>query len=125
MKKSNGKKSLGKIIGLSAGAVALGATAYYFLGPKGKRHQKSAKQWVVEAKKKVIKEIEKGKEMTESIYGKIVDDILRPYVAKGAIAEEVSALSKALKKDWKNIVRASKENLKKSSTATKKTATEK
>ena len=112
---TNNKKGIsGKTIAaIGASAAALGATAYYFWGPKGKQHLKSAKKWTVEAKKQIIKEIKKGKEITKAAYDDIVDTVVNPYVKKGATRAEVQAMVKALKEDWKHIVKASKSSVKK------------
>jgi hypothetical protein len=110
MKKVKSKgMSKSKMVAVGA---ALGGAAYYFLGPKGKHHQKSAKKWTLDAKKKIEKEItgklKKAKSMSESLYENIVDEVVEPYVVKGATSKEVGAFTNALKKDWKNIVQASK-----------------
>jgi hypothetical protein len=116
------KTSLGKSMAMRASALAIGATAYYFLGPESKKHQESAKKWTMEAKRKLIKEIEKGKEMTEAMYGDVVDNIVKPYITGGATAVEVSAFAKALKQDWKHISKASKSEAKKAVTKVKASA---
>ncbi len=110
---------MGKAAAIGASAIALGATIYYFLGPKAEQHQKSAKKWTVDAKKKIIKEISKSKDITESVYGNIVDNVVKPYISEGATAGEVVAFAKALKKDWKHIISASKASMKKAVTKTK------
>ena len=46
MKKANKKTTSKKKIAVAgAGAALIGAGAYYFLGPKGKEHQKKAKMY--------------------------------------------------------------------------------
>ena len=51
--------STGKKVALGAGIAAVGAAGYYFLGPKGKEHQKKAKDWTEKTEKKVIDKIKK------------------------------------------------------------------
>src|SRR3989338_3929209 len=97
----NKKISKGKI-------VALGAAAYYFLGPKGKEHQQSAQKWLVEAKKKIIKKIEKEKIVTKEAYEKIVDNVLHSYEVAGISLAEVVKSAKSLKDDWKHIAKETK-----------------
>lgn len=108
--KSQTKKTsnTSKIVSLGAGAIALGAAAYYFLGPKGKKHQDSAKKWTTDAKKKIINEIKRSKVMSKAIYNQIVDSALMPYIEKSATATEVRALAQALKKDWGHISKVAK-----------------
>ena len=72
MKKDNTKNSTNKKTGMSgaakvalvSGAAALGAGAYYLLGPKSKIHQKKAKEIVTKIKKEVSNELKKAKEVT-------------------------------------------------------------
>lgn len=102
------------IAALGVGAAAIGGAAYYFLGPKGEKHQKSAKKWTMDAKKKIAQKLEKAKDMTESIYEDIVDDVVKPYAKKGAAtAKEVGVFAETLKKDWKHVVTAVKKQAKK------------
>ncbi|MES2315620.1 MAG: hypothetical protein V4486_02690 [Patescibacteria group bacterium] len=113
MKKTQSKgMSAGKMVSIGAGAVALGAAAYYFLGPKAKKQKEGAKKWAMDAKKKIVGELKRSKTITKNIYENIVDDVLKPYVEKGATSQEVKALATALKKDWSHISKASKEAVK-------------
>ena len=125
MKKNKGM-SAGSVAAISAGAAALGSAAYYFLGPKGKAHQKSAQKWAEEAKKKVGQEIQKGKKLSENLYGKVVDDVLKSKIGKGVTAGEAIVFAKALKKNWKQVAVSAKKDLKsevsKAKTGAKKTA---
>ena len=56
---NNKKMSTGKKVvigaGVGAGLAALSAGAYYFLGPKGKAHQKKAKALVAKYKPEIAK----------------------------------------------------------------------
>ncbi len=53
---------------MNAGAAAVSAGAYYFLGPEGKQHRKEATAWIKEAKKetKSIKKVWKKKTKTKT-----------------------------------------------------------
>ena len=53
--------SVGNIATIGAGAAAVGAGAYYFLGPKGKQHRGKAKSWMVEMEKEIEKKLKKAK----------------------------------------------------------------
>lgn len=115
------KKNPGKAAAISVGTVALGAAAYYFLGPKGKENRKSAAKWMDNAKKKVVQKIEVAKEITEDTYKNIVDDVIAPYIKKGTLeAKEIQAFAQSLKRDWKKFTPEIKTAAKK----TKKKATE-
>lgn len=96
------RKNPGKSVAIGAGAVALGAAAYYFLGPKGKQHRAKAKEWTADAQKAVVRRMSKARELTEASYRNLVDEIISPYVNKGAAgAAEARAFAQAMKRDWK------------------------
>ena len=52
------EKITGKIVAIGSGVAAVGAGLYYFLGPKGKQHQKKVK-FLATKLAKAEKEIEK------------------------------------------------------------------
>lgn len=51
MSKKKNKASVGKMLAVGAGVAALGAGAYYLMGPDGKKNQKKAKAWITKMKK--------------------------------------------------------------------------
>jgi polyhydroxyalkanoate synthesis regulator phasin len=107
MKKTQNKSkgtSGGKIVAIGATAAALAGAAYYFLGPKGRKHQRSAKKWTKEASTKVAQKAKQVKNLTESTYVNIVDGVVKPYIAQGAaVKKEADAFARELKSDWKHI----------------------
>lgn len=102
MKQTTVKKSKGAkmpIIGLAG----LAATAYFFLGPDKKKHQRDAKSWAIKMKGDVVEKLETAKEMSEPVYHKIIDSVAAKYQGKLAVGQnEVMGLAKDLKKHWKN-----------------------
>ena len=118
MKKKITKNSSGMIkmtvLG-AAGIAGLAATAYFFLGPKGKKNQKNVKAWAIKMKRDVIKQIKiKAGEINQPIYNKIIDTVTSEYKKEmKASHEEINELSKDLKKHWETIGSLSK-NTKKS-----------
>jgi len=50
-----------KLVAVGVGVAALGAGAYYFLGPDGKKHQKKAMGLISKIKKETLKDIKKAK----------------------------------------------------------------
>lgn len=100
-------------IGISLASLAAGA--YFFFGPKGKKHQKHAKAWVIKMKGDIIEKLESAKEVTEPIYHAIIDTVALDYKKKikdsqGDIAEIVDDL----KKQWKNLQKSVKSKTKNS-----------
>src|SRR6185503_1906392 len=102
IKKPEGSAGTKLLIG--AGLAGLAATAYFFLGPKGKKHQKNVKSWAIKMKGDVVEKLEQAKEMTEPVYHEIINTVATDY-EKGmkASKEEISELADDLKKHWKTI----------------------
>jgi hypothetical protein len=85
----------------AAGAAAIGAGAYYLLGPNAKAHQKKASALMNKMKKEVAKEIKKVKELTPPLYRKAVDVISENYANQyQAHEKDIKALAKKLKDEW-------------------------
>jgi hypothetical protein len=55
------KSSAKKIVALGVGAAAVGAGAFYLLGPNGKKHQKLVKNKVIKIEKIVEQKLAKRK----------------------------------------------------------------
>jgi hypothetical protein len=68
----NKKMSGGKKMIVGAGMTALGAGAYYLLGPDAKMHQKKASTLVKKMKKEMEGEIKKAENEWKSVSGKMV-----------------------------------------------------
>lgn len=98
------KNNVAGAVVIGAGLAALAATAYFFLGPKGKKHQKHAKAWVIKMKGDVVEKLEMARDLTEPAYHAIIDSVAAEY-EKGMKAgkEEIGALAHDLKKHWKAI----------------------
>jgi hypothetical protein len=101
------KKSEGNALELTAigaGLAGLAATAYFFLGPKGKKHQKDAKAWAIKMKGDVVEKLEQAKEISEPVYEEIINSVAGDY-EKGMRAgkEEIAELAADLKKHWSTI----------------------
>ena len=105
MKKNTNKKSGmsgGKITATAAGMAALGAGAYYLLGPNAKAHQKKAKVLFGKIKKEVASEIKKAKEVTPPLYQKAVDVVSENYAKQYKMHEkDIKAFAKIMKDEWK------------------------
>lgn len=94
---------------LGASLAGLAATAYFFLGPKGKKNQKSVKAWAIKMKGDVVERLEKAKEVSEPAYNEIIDLVAAEYAkGKKASREEIAALSADLKKHWKTLSRGTR-----------------
>lgn len=93
-----------KLAVLGASLAGLAAGAYFFLGPKGKKHQKNLKAWAIKMKGDVVEKLEAAREITEPIYHEIIDSVSSDYT-KGMRAgkAEIEALATDLKKHWKTI----------------------
>lgn len=129
IKKSSNEKKSGalktKMIGASLAGLA--ATAYFFLGPEGKKHQKNTKVWALKMKGDVVDKLEKAKVVTEPAYHKIIDSVAAKHgkeIAAGR--EEINELANDLKKHWEAIsalaMAMKKDNVKEPVKVAKKTA---
>jgi hypothetical protein len=124
MKKNNtnGKKkkgmTAGKILALGAGVAALGAGAYYFMGPDSKEHKKKVSALTKKIKKEVSQKVSKVKNITEPMYHKTIDTLVGAYGKEYKIHEkEIKALADKLKGQWKG---SKNKTSKKSATKNKK-----
>ena len=104
--KKNIKKggSLGKKVAIGGAIAAIGAGAYYLLGPKAKEHQKKANILMGKIKDEVEKEIKKAGEVSAPIYQKVVDTVSENYVKQYKVHEkDIKAFAKKLKSEWNKI----------------------
>lgn len=86
--------------GLALGASAV-AAALFFSGKKGAKHRKQAKIWTVQAKNKVLAEIENLKTVNKEAYEAIVESVSKHYrTMKEVNKNEVTAMASELKKHW-------------------------
>ncbi|MFA6159971.1 MAG: hypothetical protein WC678_02685 [Parcubacteria group bacterium] len=104
MKKKTDSSKVIKLAVIGASLAGVAATAYFFFGPKGKKHREHAKSWAIKMKGDVIERLEKAKEITEPIYLEIIDAVSKEYAKeKMATQEEIKAIANDLKKHWKSI----------------------
>lgn len=101
MKKKSGM-SVGSKVALGAGVAALGAGAFYLLGPNAKAHQKKVSVLANKMKKEVTKEVKKAKAVTVPLYHKAVDTVSKNYAKQYKLHEkDINALAKKMKAEWK------------------------
>lgn len=120
MKKKITKRASGtvKLAVIGASLAGLAATAYFFFGPKGKKHQKQAKAWAIKMKGDVVEKLENARNISEPVYREIVDSVAATYEkSKKASQKEIKSLARDLKAHWKTIgrlARATKQDVAKS-----------
>ncbi len=59
--------SVGKAVAVGAGIAAVGAGAYYLLGPNSKEHQDKMKGLILNAKNEVKKDVKKVKHVVNKV----------------------------------------------------------
>lgn len=97
------KSNIAKYATIGAGLASI-ATAYFFLGPKGEKHQKQMKTWAIKMKADVVEKLEEARDMSELAYHQIIDSVAQEYEKKAKVGrEEIQSLAKDLKKHW-NII---------------------
>ena len=101
-KKNNSNAVQLTILGTTLAGLVAGA--YFFLGPKGKKHQRHAKAWAIKMKGDVVEKLEQASEITEPVYHEIINSVSKDY-EKGMKAgkAEIDELATDLKKHWKTI----------------------
>ncbi len=114
-KKKTNRDSRAVRLGVLGASLAGLAAAYFFLGPKGKKHQRHAKAWAIKMKGEVIEKLEMARGVSEPVYREIIDSVAAEY-KKGMRAghKEINSLAQDLKKHWKTIghrARAVKQNV--------------
>jgi hypothetical protein len=103
-KATNNGSNLAEIAIVGASLAGLAATAYFFLGPKGKQHQRNTKAWAIKMKGDVVEKLETARDVSELVYHEIIDSVATEYEkGKKASHEEIIALAQDLKKHWKTI----------------------
>lgn len=123
-KKVEKKSETLKYAAIGVSLASLAAGAYFFFGPKGKKHQQHAKAWVIKMKGDIVEKLESAKDVTEPVYNAIIDTVAAQYKKKIKNGQEdIVEIVNDLKKQWKNLNKASKAKTK--SPAKKKTATKK
>lgn len=101
--------SAAKLTVFGASLAGLAAAAYFFLGPKGKKHQMHAKAWVIKMKGDVVEKLETASDISEPVYHEIIDSVAAKYEkGKKASREEIMALAQDLKKHWKAISKSAR-----------------
>lgn len=96
--------SAGKVAVIGTGVAAVGAGVYYLLGPKGKEHQKKAKDLMLKMKTEIKKDLKKAKSVTKPLYHSAVDALAKTYGKKYKNhSDEIVAIAQKLKNEWKNI----------------------
>jgi hypothetical protein len=113
--------STSAMVAIGAGAVALATSTYYFFGPLGKIHRKTAGGWMIKMKGEIIEKIEEAGMMTEETYQNIIDTVLASYIATGKVATpELQTFADNLKGQWKHILKTLPVQTKKAAKGIKK-----
>jgi hypothetical protein len=102
-KKKKGMSKKGEMA-IGAGMAALGAGAYYLLGPKSKQHQRKAKALAVKMEKEAEKKLKMARNITEPIYHNVIDAVAEAYSKQyKEHAGDINFVAKKLKGEWKKV----------------------
>ena len=89
---------------IGASLAGLAATAYFFVGPKGKKRREHAKAWAIKMKGEVVEKLEAAREITEPVYREIIDTVAKDYKkGRKASQPEIESLAQDLKKHWRSM----------------------
>jgi gas vesicle protein len=90
--------------GVLAGAVFGIAAGIFMSSKQGKKLAKELKSQTAEIQGRILKELKKGKKMSEENYGKAIDNVLAYYAKSRKIAsKEVPELRHYLLAKWKSV----------------------
>ena len=107
----------GAMVGIGASVAAAIAAGYLLFGPDGKKNRKTIRGWTVKMKGEIIEKLEEAKDVTETTYHAVVDEVAAKYAqVKGVDKEELTALVADIRKHWKAMT-AAKKGAKKAKTA--------
>ncbi|MEK7471515.1 MAG: hypothetical protein AAB623_02600 [Patescibacteria group bacterium] len=113
MKKNNKKMSVGSKVAIGTGLAAVGAGAFYLLGPNAKAHQKKMSALIGKMKKEVASEVRKAKVVTVPLYHKAVDIVSKNYAKQYKLHEkDIKAVANKLKAEWKGANKIVKKTVK-------------
>ncbi len=108
------KSSVGKNIAAGVTIAAGIAAAYLLFGPDAKKNRKIVRGWAIKMKGEIIEKFEKAKDVTESSYHAIVDQIAEKYAKiKGVEKSDIDAIVQDARKHWKTMTRTAKKKGKK------------
>lgn len=108
-KKSHAKFAKGAALGVALGAVVAGAAALLFAPKSGKELRKDIKKTATDLTNKVLKEVEKAKNISKEKYHDIVEKVVDEYTKnKKVAAGAVTMLKQDLKGKWLEIEKETK-----------------
>lgn len=98
------KNHLGLEVALGTTALATAAATYYFFGKDGAKHRNKATTWAHKAKKDVVQELQKLKNVSEQNYKTTVKKVITKYKKfEKENPKEFAMISTQLQSQWKNI----------------------
>lgn len=107
--KSKKQSSKGKAVAAGAGVIAVAAATYFLFGPNGKKNRKNARGWMMKMKGEVVEQLEKLENVTEPMYQKIVDGVVKTYkTTHKPDVNDLKDFTSELKKGWKSFAKGSK-----------------
>jgi len=94
-----------KIIGAGIGVAAVAALGTYFLyGERGEKNRQMIAGWILKMKGEIMDKVEEVKELNETEYYKIVDEVSARYAKLGKVgADELKHLTADVKGAWKHL----------------------
>lgn len=92
--------------GLGAAAIAAAAGAYYFFGKGGAKHRAKALVWANRAKKDVLTEVKKLKNVSQKSYNLAVTKVMKRYAKfQKENPEAYALLIKEVRAHWPKIAK--------------------
>ena len=100
-------KATNKAVAVGGGlalAAALIAGAYFLYGKDGAKNRKKVRSWMLKMKGEVLEQIENAPEISEALYGKLIEEVASRYKAlKNVDPKELQDTIRELKGHWAKI----------------------
>lgn len=122
--KNSTKTKVGTAAAITAATVAAAAGAYWLYGSEhAKKHRKMAKSWMLKARAEIVDAIEKIEDIDKTKFLAVAESVAQEFGSKaGATTDEISDLTKELKKVWTHVQQTGKTSVKRAKKASKKIA---
>lgn len=122
MAKRKTKKAVAGLSVFVAGvAAAAAAGTYYLYGPKGTKHMKQVRGWMLKAKGEILEEAERLKKIDKKKYNQLINKMIKKYKkVKSIDNRDIEKLGRELKSHWNMIEMEAMKGLKKGKSAVRR-----
>jgi len=104
MAKKKTTNHTGESIAIGAAVAAVAGLVFLYGTEAGKKKRKKVRGWMLKAKGEVLENLEKAKEVNETLYNETVEKVMTKYAKLKHVQEdEIEPLIKEFKTHWKQV----------------------